>query len=38
MGDIGNPKKEIEFEPLPDSVPMPEKAPQPAPAKEPVPA
>ena len=34
MGNIGEPKREIEFEPIPDSVPVEE----PAVAPEPVPA
>lgn len=34
MGDIGEKVKEVEFEPVPDSVPIPETVPQP----EPVPA
>lgn len=29
MSDIGIPQREIEFEPLPDSVPVPEKVPEP---------
>lgn len=40
MGDIGVPKKEIEFEPLPASEPVkePAVAPAPTPTQEPVPA
>lgn len=40
MGDIGVPKREIEFEPFPASEPVqePAVAPVPTPAKEPVPA
>ncbi|WGW12700.1 hypothetical protein LWF01_02715 [Saxibacter everestensis] len=35
MGDVGEPERHIEFEPIPESVPVPEPAPVPA---EPVPA
>jgi hypothetical protein len=36
MGNIGQPVKEVEFEPVPDSVPVPEIVP--VPVREPVPA
>lgn len=29
MGDIGQPQKEIEFEPMPDDIPVPEIVPEP---------
>jgi hypothetical protein len=37
MGDIGEPVRRIEFEPMPDDVPVPERVPQttPEPVKEP---
>ena len=39
MGEIGEPKREIEFEPMPATEPIPEKTPAPAPMPaEPVPA
>ena len=38
MGNIGDPVKEIEFEPIPDDVPVPETVPEPAVEPEQVPA
>jgi hypothetical protein len=37
MGDIGEPRRQIEFEPMPDDVPMVEPVPQTTPAPAPVP-
>lgn len=38
MGDIGEPKREIEFDPLPEEAPVEAPAPATTPAPEPVPA
>lgn len=38
MAKIGDPQREVTFEPLPDSVPITAPTPAPAPEREPVPA
>lgn len=38
MGNIGEPKRQIEFEPMPETVPVPEVVPETTPVEEPVPA